>query len=141
MYCEKANEAASKAAEAKRKGDLTSALNAHSDAARVFREAAIIAREGDGAFQWRRHLSNMLLVLSLILTISFCSFLVQFAAVVESGSSKVGPCAQAISQAASRGLTEKCILGYRRCYHYLFFITKRTTQGNCERSVGYPKRS
>lgn len=42
---------ASKAAEAKRTGDHTMALNAHSEAAKLFREAAVLAREGDGALE------------------------------------------------------------------------------------------
>jgi hypothetical protein len=46
--CEKANEAAHRASESKRKGDLTTALNAHTEAAKLFREAAVSAREGDG---------------------------------------------------------------------------------------------
>lgn len=55
--CEKANEAAYRASESKRKGDLTTALNAHTEAAKLFREAAIRAREGDGAcLMW--HLLN-----------------------------------------------------------------------------------
>jgi hypothetical protein len=48
--CEKANELAYAASEAKRNGDLTTALNAHTEAAKLFRESAVRAQDGDGAF-------------------------------------------------------------------------------------------
>jgi hypothetical protein len=48
--CEKANELAYTASEAKRNGDLTTALNAHTEAAKLFRDAAVRAQKGDGAF-------------------------------------------------------------------------------------------
>lgn len=94
--CEKANEAASNAAEAKRKGDLTSALNAHSEAAKVFRQTAVRAREGDGTF---------VLIVETLHTTSTCvatetqshcslslSFLVQFTVAVEPSSGEISAC-------------------------------------------------
>jgi len=56
--CEEANNASHKAANAKKSGDLTSALQNHSLAAKLFRDAAIAANEKDVS------LSNSLLLLS-----------------------------------------------------------------------------
>lgn len=56
--CEEANNASHKASNAKKSGDLTSALQNHSLAAKLFRDAAIAANEKDVS------LSNSLLLLS-----------------------------------------------------------------------------
>mmetsp|Transcript_23225 Transcript_23225/g.35220 ORF Transcript_23225/g.35220 Transcript_23225/m.35220 type:complete len:570 (+) Transcript_23225:146-1855(+) len=56
--CEEANDAAHKASYAKKNGDLASALQNHSLAAKLFRDAAIAANEKDLS------LSNSLLILS-----------------------------------------------------------------------------
>lgn len=56
--CEEANQASSQAMEAKREGDLQGALKAHSQAARQFRDAAILVKDRNEA------MANSLLLLS-----------------------------------------------------------------------------
>ena len=46
--CEEANQAANQALEAKREGDLQGALDAHAQAARQFREAAVLIKDRNG---------------------------------------------------------------------------------------------
>lgn len=56
--CEEANQASSQAMEAKREGDLQGALKAHSQAARQFRDAAVLVKDRNEA------MANSLLLLS-----------------------------------------------------------------------------
>jgi hypothetical protein len=50
--CEDANRAAARAAQAKKEGNLQEALDAHTHAAKLFREAAIHMGEGNGTWHY-----------------------------------------------------------------------------------------